>query len=119
LAGDCAASRSAPPGPCRERVVAATWPFRGDAVATAKKNLMPGGVLDGEGGVAVWANAIPANRSLALGALPIRLPGNVRVKRAAARDTIVSFDDVEMKDNLDVVTLRREMEGTAREAVAA
>jgi predicted homoserine dehydrogenase-like protein len=103
--------RGEPTGSSRE--------FRGDVVATAKKNLMPGDVLDGEGGVAVWANAIPANRSLALGALPIRLPGNVRVKRAAARDTIVSFDDVEMKDNLDVVALRREMEGTAREAVAA
>jgi predicted homoserine dehydrogenase-like protein len=103
--------RGEPTGSSRE--------FRGDAVATAKKNLMPGDVLDGEGGFAVWANAIPANRSLARGALPIRLPGNVRLKRAAARDTIVSFDDVEMKDDLDVLALRREMEGTAREAVAA
>ena len=84
--------------------------FRGDAVATAKKDLQPGDMLDGEGGFAVWANAIPATRSLALGALPIGLAGNVRVKRAVARDTIVSFADVELRDDADVVALRREME---------
>ena len=87
--------------------------FRGDAVATAKKTLEPGEMLDGEGGYAVWANAIPATRSLALGALPIGLAGNVRMKRAVARDTIVSFDDVELTQDLDVVALRREMENAA------
>ena len=93
--------------------------FRGDAVATAKTDLRPGDMLDGEGGYAVWANAIPASRSLALGALPIGLAGNVRVKRAVARDTIVAFDDVELKDDLDVVALRREMEGTPKQVAAA
>ena len=85
--------------------------FRGDAVATAKKDLQPGDMLDGEGGYAVWANAIPASRSRALGALPIGLTGNVRVKCSVARDTIVSYDDVELRDDMDVVALRREMEG--------
>ena len=37
--------------------------FRGDAVATAKKDMEPGEMLDGEGGFAVWANAIPASRA--------------------------------------------------------
>jgi len=93
--------------------------FRGDAVATAKRNLQAGEMLDGEGGYAVWANAIPAHRSLALGALPIGLAGNVRLKRAVARDTVVAFDDVELRDDADVVALRREMEGGARQAAAA
>ena len=93
--------------------------FRGDAVATAKKDLKPGEMLDGEGGYAVWANAIPASRSLALGALPIGLAGNVRLRRPVARDTIVSFDDVELKDDADVVALRQEMEGGIRRAAAA
>ncbi len=93
--------------------------FRGDAVATAKRDLKPGEMLDGEGGYAVWANAIPAARSLALGALPIGLSGNVRLKRAVARDTVVAFDDVELRDDADVVALRREMEGGARRAAAA
>ena len=94
--------RGEPTGSSRE--------FRGDAVATAKRDLEPGNVLDGEGGFAVWANAIPASRSLALGALPIGLAQNVRLKRSVARDTVVRFDDVELGADLDVVALRREME---------
>ena len=93
--------------------------FRGDAVATAKRDLKAGEMLDGEGGDAVWANAIPATRSLALDALPIGLSGNVRLKRAVARDTVVTFDDVELRDDADVVALRQEMEGVARKAAAA
>ena len=93
--------------------------FRGDAVATAKRDLKPGEMLDGEGGYAVWANAIPASSSLAIGALPIGLAHNVRLRRAVARDTIVRFEDVEMERDLDVVALRREMEGAARPASRA
>ena len=84
--------------------------FRGDAVATAKKDMQPGEMLDGEGGYAVWANAIPATRSLAHKALPIGLAHNVRLKRAVRKDQIVSFDDVELVNDLDVVEVRREME---------
>jgi predicted homoserine dehydrogenase-like protein len=84
--------------------------FRGDAVATAKRDLQVGEMLDGEGGYTVWANAIPASRSLAASALPIGLAHNVRLKRPVAKDTIVSFDDVELVNDLDVVRLRREME---------
>ena len=93
--------------------------FRGDAVATAKRDLKPGEMLDGEGGYAVWANAIPASKSLALGALPIGLAHNVKLKRPVARDQIVSVDDVELVADLDVVALRRQMEETTRHAAAA
>ncbi|MFM0191685.1 SAF domain-containing protein [Paraburkholderia strydomiana] len=87
--------------------------FRGDAVATAKRDLKPGEMLDGEGGYAVWANAIPASKSLAIGGLPIGLAHNVRLKRPVAKDTIVRFEDVELERDLDVVALRREMEQSA------
>ncbi|TPG61391.1 flagellar biosynthesis protein FlgA [Roseomonas nepalensis] len=87
--------------------------FRGDAVATAKRDLRPGEMLDGEGGFAVWANAIPARKSLAAKALPIGLAHHVRLTRAVAKDTVVSVDDVEMVNDLDVVALRREMEAGA------
>jgi predicted homoserine dehydrogenase-like protein len=97
--------RGEPTGSSRE--------FRGDAVATAKRDMKPGEMLDGEGGYAVWANAIPAARSLELGALPIGLAHNVKLKRAVARDTIVRFEDVELERDLDVVALRREMEQAA------
>lgn len=88
--------------------------FRGDAVATAKRDLKPGEMLDGEGGYAVWANAIPASKSLALRGLPIGLAHNVKLKRPVARDQIVSIDDVELEADLDVVALRRQMEDAAR-----
>ncbi|GJD48243.1 hypothetical protein OPKNFCMD_0960 [Methylobacterium crusticola] len=88
--------------------------FRGDAVATAKRDLQPGEMLDGEGGYAVWANAIPAARSLALGALPIGLAHNVRLTRPVRKDTIVRFEDVVIEQDLDVVALRRQMEDAAR-----
>ena len=84
--------------------------FRGDAVATAKKDMQPGELLDGEGGYAVWAKAIPAARSLSLKALPIGLAHNVPLKRAVKKDQIVSFDDVELSKDLDVVQVREDME---------
>ena len=84
--------------------------FRADAVAIAKRDLRPGEMLDGEGGYAVWANALPASRSLAAGGLPIGLAHNVRLTRPVAKDSIVRFDDVELERDLDVVALRREME---------
>ena len=96
--------------------------FRGDAVATAKRDMQPGDILDGEGGFAVWANAIPASRSLALRALPMGLAQNVRLKRPVARDQIVSYDDVELANDLDVAQIRSEMEQmfrTEKASVAA
>ena len=84
--------------------------FRGDAVATAKRDLQPGEILDGEGGYAVWANAIPASKSMAIGGLPIGLAGNVRLRRAIAKDSIVRFEDVELERDLDVVALRQQMQ---------
>jgi predicted homoserine dehydrogenase-like protein len=84
--------------------------FRGDAVATAKRDLQIGELLDGEGGYTVWAKAIPASKSLALGALPIGLAHNVKLKRPVAKDAVISIDDVELDRDLDVVDLRREME---------
>jgi predicted homoserine dehydrogenase-like protein len=92
-------------GTCKE--------FRGDAVATAKRDLKPGDYLDGEGGFAVWANAIPASRSLQIGGLPIGLAHNVKVKRPVAKDTIVTFADVLLERDLDVVALRQQMERDA------
>ncbi len=94
----------------RGEATGAPLQFRGDAVATAKRDLAAGDVLDGEGGFAVWAKAIPAAASLALRGLPIGLAHNVKLKRPVAKDCVVSFDDVQLDRDLDVVALRREME---------
>ena len=93
--------------------------FRGDAVAFAKRDLVPGEMLDGEGGYCVWADAIPASRSLAEGGLPIGLAHQVKLKRRVAKDAIVRFEDVELTGDADVVAIRREMENTARPILKA
>jgi len=51
----------------------ATKAFKGDVVATAKRDLKAGETLDGEGGSTVWGKLMPAADSLSTGALPIGL----------------------------------------------
>lgn len=82
--------------------------YRGDAVATAKRDLKAGEVLDGEGGFAVWAKAVPATTSVSLNALPIGLSHNVRLKEPVSKDQVVGLTDVELVDDLDVVHMRQE-----------
>ena len=82
--------------------------YRGDAVATAKTDLKAGDMLDGEGGFAVWAKAIPARISQDVDALPIGLAHNVKLKRPVAKDQVVRMSDVELVNDLDVVDLRKE-----------
>ena len=91
--------------------------FRGDAVATAKRDLKAGEQLDGEGGYTVWAKAIPASISLRLKALPIGLAHNAKLKRAVKKDQVVSYDDVDLVTDTDVVKLRAEMESGLRKAL--
>jgi predicted homoserine dehydrogenase-like protein len=50
----------------RNEATGSSREFRGDAVATAKRDMQSAEMLDGEGGFAVWAKAIPAARSLEL-----------------------------------------------------
>jgi predicted homoserine dehydrogenase-like protein len=84
--------------------------WRGDVVATAKRDLAEGEVLDGEGGAMVWGKCLPAARSLALGALPIGLAHGVRLKRAVARGATVGWADVAVDETSEAVRIRREME---------
>lgn len=93
--------------------------FRGDAVCIAKRDLNPGEMLDGEGGFTVYADAIPASRSLAARGLPIGLAHHVPLKRAVAKGALVSFDDVEITRDLDVLALRQAMERGTPLAAAA
>jgi predicted homoserine dehydrogenase-like protein len=81
----------------------------GDAVAVAKRPLHAGETLDGEGGYTVWGKLIPAERSLAEGALPIGLAHKVPLVREVAAGDIVRWSDVTMPDS-EAVHARREME---------
>ena len=83
--------------------------WRGDVVSVAKRALRAGETLDGEGGYTVWGKLVPAERSLAEGALPVGLAHRVPLKRDVAAGTVVRWADVEVPDS-EAVRVRREME---------
>jgi predicted homoserine dehydrogenase-like protein len=96
-----------------------TKDFRGDVVATAKSDLAPGAVLDGEGGATVWGKLVPASRSLDMGGLPIGLAHGVKLKNAVAAGHCITWMDVDFDAADDSVKTRREMEAHFREAFRA
>ena len=73
--------------------------WRGDVVAVAKRGLRAGEMLDGEGGYTVWGKLMPAERSLAEGALPIGLAHKVSLKRDIAAGAVVRWADVDVPDS--------------------
>ena len=84
--------------------------FAGDAVATAKRGLKRGEVLDGEGGYTVYGKLLPAETSLAKGALPIGLAHHVTLTRDVAEGAVAGWADVVIDESAQHVALRREME---------
>lgn len=84
--------------------------FRSDVVATAKKNLKAGEMLDGEGGFCVWGKQTPADVSLDRGLLPLGLAHNVKLKHDIAEGAAVRWADVDYDATDIAVKVRREME---------
>jgi predicted homoserine dehydrogenase-like protein len=84
--------------------------FRSDVVATAKRALKNGEMLDGEGGFCVWGRQTPADVSLAQGMLPLGLAHNVKLKRDIAEGEALRWNDVAFDANDIAVKVRREME---------
>ncbi len=89
--------------------------FRADAVATAKRDLKPGEVLDGEGGYTVVGKLMPAAASLAQGCLPLGLAHGWKLLKPVAAGQAVKWSDVAVDANLPAVKIRREMETVFRE----
>ena len=87
----------------------ATKTFKGDVVATAKRDLKAGETLDGEGGSTVWGKLMPAADSLASGALPIGL-ADAPLIRDVAMGAVVGWADVAIDETSDAVVIRRAME---------
>jgi predicted homoserine dehydrogenase-like protein len=91
--------------------------FYGDVVATAKKDLVAGDVLDGEGGYTVWGKLISARASVERRALPIALAHHVELERDIPKGSIVTWDDVRLGDGFgQVLELRRETERLLEQA---
>jgi predicted homoserine dehydrogenase-like protein len=84
--------------------------FRADAVATAKRDLRPGELLDGEGGYTVVGRLMPAADSLTAGALPLGLAHGWKVTQPVAASALVRWADVAVDEANSAVRVRREME---------
>jgi predicted homoserine dehydrogenase-like protein len=88
--------------------VAMGW--NADVVATAKRDLQPGEMLDGEGGYTVWGKLLPASTSVRLGGLPLGLAHDVKVTRPVKKGQSLSWSDVAMDTSTRAWQVRREME---------
>ena len=84
--------------------------WRADAVAVAKKNLLAGEILDGEGGYTVVGRLMPAAGSLAQGCLPLGLAHGCKLLRPVAAGQPLRWSDVAIDAASSAVRARREME---------
>jgi len=84
--------------------------WRADAVAVAKKNLLTGEILDGEGGYTVVGRLMPAAGSLAQGCLPLGLAHGCKLLRPVAAGQPLRWNDVAIDAASSAVRARREME---------
>jgi predicted homoserine dehydrogenase-like protein len=79
-----------------------------DVVATAKRDLRAGEVLDGEGGYTVWGKLLPAQTSREINGLPLGLAHGIKLLRPVAQGQSLSWNDVEVVDSR-AYRLRQEM----------
>lgn len=84
--------------------------FRADVVATAKRDLKAGEVLDGEGGYTVYGKLLPAAASLECGGLPLGLAHDVTLVNPVTAGQPVRWADVQVDATAEAVKLRRAME---------
>ncbi len=88
--------------------VATCW--NADVVATAKRDLTPGEMLDGEGGYTVWGKLLPADTSMRMGGLPLGLAHEVKVIRPVKKGQSLSWADVAMNQTTKAYKVREELE---------
>ena len=88
--------------------VATGW--HADVVATAKRDLQPGEVLDGEGGYTVWGKLLPAATSTRIGGLPLGLAHGIKLVRPVRKGQSLTWADVAMDTSTRAWQLRKQME---------
>ncbi len=84
--------------------------FNADVVATAKRDLAAGEMLDGEGGFTVYGRVMPAAQSLRVGGLPLGLAHKLRLRQSVPAGQPVKWSDVDVDASQPPVRFRREME---------
>jgi predicted homoserine dehydrogenase-like protein len=88
--------------------VAHCW--NADVVATAKRDLKPGEILDGEGGYTVWGKLSPAIKSVAMGGLPLGLAHDIKLVRPVKKGQSLCWDDVAVDTSTHAYKIRQELE---------
>jgi predicted homoserine dehydrogenase-like protein len=88
--------------------VAHCW--NADVVATAKRDLKPGEILDGEGGYTVWGKLLPANKSVAMGGLPLGLAHDIKLIRPVKKGQSLCWNDVAVDTSTHAYKIRQELE---------
>lgn len=73
-----------------------------EVVAIAKKDLIPGDVLDGIGGYSVYGECEDVQIARENFSLPIGISDGVTVKKRIKKDELVTFDDVNI-DNIELL----------------
>ena len=91
-----------------------TQNFSGDVVATSKRSLKKGEILDGEGRATVWGKLIPARDSLSNETLPIGLAHGIKLNKDIKEDQIITWKDVDYSSDDPTVSYRRSMEKNFR-----
>ncbi len=81
-----------------------------DVIATAKRDLKAGEMLDGEGGYTVHGKLLPAKKSLAMGGLPLGLAHELKLIRNVSAGKSLTWADVQIDESLVAYKLRKEME---------
>lgn len=84
--------------------------FVADMISVAKKDLNPGELLDGQGGFAVYGQLVPADESIQNRYLPTGLTEKTKIIRPVKKDTILTYDDVEIDENLFSYKMRKAIE---------
>ncbi len=85
--------------------------FAADVASAAKKELKEGDVLDGEGGYTVYGRLARADDSIAGGYLPMGLSHGAKLLRPVKKDSILTYQDVELDRSQLSYKLRKELEG--------
>jgi predicted homoserine dehydrogenase-like protein len=90
----------------QDAVVAAAGPPRVEVVATAKRDLAAGQVLDGLGGYDSYGVAETAAATTAARLLPMGVAEGCRLVRDVGKDAVLTYDDVQLPDGRLIDRLR-------------
>ena len=84
--------------------------YNSDVIATAKRRLKAGEMLDGEGGYTVWGQLYPAQAASAIDGVPIGLAHHVKLTRDVEAGAPITWRDVGRHPDSDIVELRKRMQ---------